>query len=140
MAWNVTEFEVTLWTGEPVPTHQFVARRPTTIVKYLVPRPLFLEVYARLRKPLGEPDLSLGCFWLWLNCEGMARVRVDDHYEHFARDPERSGLEGDLGGFVDEEGGICVVTASEAISAEQAESALFHWLCSGKMLSELTWS
>jgi hypothetical protein len=99
----------------------------------LGPGPQLLEVDAVLRRPAGPSVVSLGYLWVWLNGEGMARVRLDEHREHFARDPARAELAGEVGGFPDGAGGAFAVTA------EQAGRVLACWLGSGARWSGLAW-
>src|SRR5262249_19175671 len=97
------------------------------------PAPLSLEVHA------DTPAIALSDFLLWLNGSGMARVRVDEHREHCARDPARAGLGGEGGGFPDGKGGWFAISAADAVTLGQASAALEHWLPCGGRWPGLAW-
>lgn len=137
--WLECEFEATLWTGGTEPARKFLTRDVRELTAPLGAGPLLLEVDAVLRRPTEAMDVSLGYFWFGLNGQGMAWVRVDEHREHFARDPSRASLPGEVSGFPESGGGEFKVQAADAIIAAQARLALACWLENGAWWSGLEW-
>ena len=89
--------------------------------------------------------LNLGGFQIWLN-KSRAFVRLDEHCEHYATDPDMSydisqGSENfpDVGqwGFGQE---IFTQDFHQTITKAQALAAALHWLETGDKLESLIWS
>jgi hypothetical protein len=78
-----------------------------------------------------------GNFYLWRR-HGRALVRLDEHREHFASQPDHA-LTGTIE-FVDEDGTTFVVDAGETVDAEAGLAALHHWLRTGEMTPGLAWT
>jgi hypothetical protein len=137
--WPVTEFDLTLWADGA--TRRLITPARTEIAKTITgPGPLLAEVDAVWRQTSGRPDISLALLWLWYNGEGMAWVRLDEHCEHFARDPNRATIIGEVGGFPDGSGGSFAVPAAEVVTVQQAEQVLTCWLESGARWLGLEWN
>lgn len=124
---------------EPVRT--FTTNDALEVMDAIVSGAMLLEVDAAVSRGRDPSrNVSVGYFWLWLDGAGMARVRLDEHREHFARDPARAGMSGEIDGFLDGDGGVYAVAAADAITAIQAQQALECWLETGEWWPELTWS
>ena len=144
--WRASEFEVTIWLG-PDSARRFLARDPAEVQAAFVPGPCLLQVDSILRQAGQHADVSLGYLWVWLNSDGMAVVRLDEHCEHFARDPARAGMAGEVGGFPRWDGvpfaGLkgepFAVPAADAVTAEQATNVLSYWLANGEWWPGLAW-
>jgi hypothetical protein len=132
--WPADEFGVILWAAAGGPPYRRGGKSATDIRGLLAsPGPLCLEVHA------DTPTIALSDFLLWLNGDGMAWVRIDEHREHYGRDPARAGLSGEVGGFPDGAGGRFAVPAPNAVAAWQASAALEHWLVGGGWWPGLAW-
>ena len=136
--WPVTEFDLTLWADGS--TRGMITSSRTEIAETIKgPGPLLAEVDAVLRQTGGRADVSLALLWLWYNGEGMALVRLDEHCEHFARDPSRATIVGDVGGFPNGSGGSFAAPAADVVTVQQAEQVLTCWLSSGAWWPGLKW-
>lgn len=137
--WPVNELDVTLWLGGPRPARDFITHSPAEALAALGQGPLLLEVDAVQRGSAIPDGVSLGLFCVWLNGDGMAWIRLDEHCEHYARDPARTRLEGEVGGFINEDGSLFAVLAADAVTASQARLALADWLQGVRRSPILTW-
>lgn len=134
MRWPSDDYGVVLWALDGGPPIRRSGQSAEAVRALLAPPgPLSLEVQA------DTPTLALSDFLIWRNGDGMAWVRIDEHREHYGRDPARVGLGGQVGGFPDGEGGWFAVPVADAVTAEQASAALEHWLLGGGQWPGLAW-
>lgn len=71
---------------------------------------------------------------------GRAYVRLDEHREHFAFDPNARATPISEVAFLDEDGSAFRVVMSAPVDVASAKAALVHWLAIGKPTPTLQWS
>lgn len=132
--WPYDDYDVVLWAVDGGPPIERSGQSAAEVRALLAAHgPLFVEVHA------DTPSLALSDFLVWRNSEGMARVRIDEHREHYGRDPARAALSGEVEGLPDGMGGWFTIPADDAVTTEQASAALECWLSDGRQSPSLVW-
>ncbi|MFO0863674.1 MAG: hypothetical protein U0744_03270 [Gemmataceae bacterium] len=132
--WPNDNFGAVRWAIDGGPPLRLSGQTASDVWALLKPAgAVYVEIHA------DTADLALSDFLVWRNADGMAWVRIDEHCEHYGRDPARAGLTGDVGGFPDGEGGWFAVPAADAVTAEQASATLAYWLPGGAKWPGLAW-
>ena len=86
-----------------------------------------------------ERNVDWGNFYLWCNAE-RALIQLNEHCEHFARDPQIPLGDDSTVLFQDEDGSSFSVPHHQTLAPEQALAALLFWLPDQQHTPALEWS